>query len=358
MKGKSDLVRGWLRKAASDLVAMRASAQAGALDAACFHAQQAAEKYLKAYLADQDREILHSHNLYKLIAACQEADPAFSELIDTAELLTPFGVEARYDTEFWPSSETLKQAELAADRIAKFVTSRVPTASVRVPAVGMQRVWKEARDRFNWRVDLRKFKDAPKHPGFFDRVIEPANVAQFEDTFRAALIPGGRVERAAEVVFWKNFGNHQGRERITRDLFVWIDGPMRLVKFMEAVQQLAVAPIWESFQKLISSCGQTSGFATPLTFLSFYNPQRFPMVDRKIGQWWSQRFPNEPQFAWNPAHTVISPGKKSWEAYLAWTEFCRRLASELSETGDMAWRARDVEMAVWADVDARLPLDE
>ena len=50
MKERADLVRGWLRKAASDAVAMDASLNAGALDAACFHAQQTAEKYLKAFL--------------------------------------------------------------------------------------------------------------------------------------------------------------------------------------------------------------------------------------------------------------------------------------------------------------------
>lgn len=100
MKGKADLVQGWLKKATSDLVAMRASAQAGALDAACFHAQQAAEKYLKAYLADHDREIVHTHNLFKLLAVCTDIDPTFSQLTDAAELLTPFAVEARYDAEF------------------------------------------------------------------------------------------------------------------------------------------------------------------------------------------------------------------------------------------------------------------
>jgi len=86
MKSKADLVQGWLRKAESDLVAMRASAQAGALDAACFHAQQAVEKYLKAYLVERDREIIHRHNLFRLLAACSEIDPTFSQLMDVAEL--------------------------------------------------------------------------------------------------------------------------------------------------------------------------------------------------------------------------------------------------------------------------------
>ena len=53
MKARNDLVRGWLRKAFSDVVAMDASLNAGALDAACFHAQQAAEKCLKAFLLYQ-----------------------------------------------------------------------------------------------------------------------------------------------------------------------------------------------------------------------------------------------------------------------------------------------------------------
>jgi HEPN domain-containing protein len=44
MKEKADLVRGWLRKAASDVVSMEATLGAGSLDGACFHAQQAAEK--------------------------------------------------------------------------------------------------------------------------------------------------------------------------------------------------------------------------------------------------------------------------------------------------------------------------
>ena len=46
MKEKADVVRGWLRKAASDIVTVEAALGAGSLDGACFHAQQAAEKYL------------------------------------------------------------------------------------------------------------------------------------------------------------------------------------------------------------------------------------------------------------------------------------------------------------------------
>jgi HEPN domain-containing protein len=161
MKGKADLVQGWLKKAASDLVAMRASAQAGALDVACFHAQQAAEKYLKAYLADRDREIVYTHNLFKLLAVCAELDPTFSQLMDAAGLLTPFAVEARYDAEFWPTPDMLTEAESAANRVAKLVCSLVYSVTVMSPS--FVEAWKAARAKFNWRVDLRKFKDAAKY---------------------------------------------------------------------------------------------------------------------------------------------------------------------------------------------------
>ncbi|HTA71100.1 MAG TPA: HEPN domain-containing protein [Bryobacteraceae bacterium] len=349
MKGKADLVQGWLRKAASDLLAMRASAQAGALDAACFHAQRAAEKYLKAYLTDRGREIIHTHNLFKLVNAYAEIDPTFGQLMDEAALLTPFAVEARYDTEFWPTMAVMEEAELAVNRVASLVCSQVQAVTTRPDVYS---TWQAARRKFNWSVDLRKFKDAAKYPGFFDRVIPPEQIEQFEADFRAGLVPRGKVERAAEIVYWKNGGNFRARDRITRDLFIWIDGPQDWLKFVDALKNLAATPTWECFKNLITACGLTSGFATPLTFLSFYDPKRFPMVDQRIGKWWLRRFPDNPQFAWNPDTTVIAQNKKSWEAYIAWTEFCRRQAAGLS------WRARDVEMAVWSDRDAQLPLDE
>jgi HEPN domain-containing protein len=51
MSTVADLAHGWFLKAESDLsTARRVSAGAGPFDTACFHAQQAAEKYLKGAL--------------------------------------------------------------------------------------------------------------------------------------------------------------------------------------------------------------------------------------------------------------------------------------------------------------------
>jgi HEPN domain-containing protein len=52
MKSLEDLARGWWRKGDSDLANAQLCLTANqSLDTACFHAQQAAEKYLKAYLS-------------------------------------------------------------------------------------------------------------------------------------------------------------------------------------------------------------------------------------------------------------------------------------------------------------------
>ena len=208
--------------------------------------------------------------------------------------------------------------------------------------------WKAAREAFSWTVDLRNFKDAAKYrPEFFNLVIGPEQVTEFEDAFRAELVPGGRVERAAEVVYWRNNGAFQSKTKITRALLGRVNSPEAWDRFVSAVKNLAQTLTWESLRELRKLCG---GFATPITFLSFFDPYQFPMVDRRIGDWWEKRFPQEPQFV--RTQKVIAPHPKSWEAYLAWTEFCRRQAAALS------WRARDVEMAVWSDKNAQLPLDE
>jgi len=114
MKKKADVVRGWLRKAASDFVTLEAALGAGAFDGACFHAQQAAEKYLKSFLAFHDRPFPHTRNLGDLTELCGGIDVLFRSLTPIASELTPFAVRLRYDDAFWPTLETAIQARASA----------------------------------------------------------------------------------------------------------------------------------------------------------------------------------------------------------------------------------------------------
>jgi HEPN domain-containing protein len=127
MKSRADLVRGWLRKAGSDLENVRLCLAAGqALDTACFHAQQAVEKSLKAYLVAYEVDFPYLHNLEKLVAICAQRDSAFLTLLESAQELTPYAVELRYDEEFWPDPDTAQAALRVAEEIQAFVVARLP----------------------------------------------------------------------------------------------------------------------------------------------------------------------------------------------------------------------------------------
>jgi len=127
MKTKADLVKGWLRKAESDLLNARICLEAGqSLDTACFHAQQAAEKHIKAYLTEHDIDFPFIHNLEKLVELCTQQDTSFTGIKNMCLDLTPYAVELRYDDDFWPSIETTREAFNVAQTIKAFILERLP----------------------------------------------------------------------------------------------------------------------------------------------------------------------------------------------------------------------------------------
>lgn len=121
MNDNASHARQWLAKAESDLTAARRLLDVGGpYDAVCFHAQQAAEKALKAVLAYADAPIPHTHNLEDLQAQCLASPPmAVAGNVETLDLtgLTAFAVEARYDMEFWPERIEASDAVVMAARV-------------------------------------------------------------------------------------------------------------------------------------------------------------------------------------------------------------------------------------------------
>lgn len=119
--------RGWFRKADSDLATTRKLLEGeGPYDTACFHAQQAAEKYLKGLLAFKDQPIPFIHDLNDLEQLCSSVEPRLDlPLLSLAEL-TPFAVELRYDFEFWPDAGTVEEAIDTTERVREAVLALVP----------------------------------------------------------------------------------------------------------------------------------------------------------------------------------------------------------------------------------------
>lgn len=127
MNDRRSHARAWLAKAESDLTAARRLLEAeGPFDAVCFHAQQAAEKALKALLAFAQVEILRTHNLEDLQVKCADALagqlPAELATLNLSEL-TPYAVEARYDAEFWPDHAAAASAAGTAGRVVDLVSA-------------------------------------------------------------------------------------------------------------------------------------------------------------------------------------------------------------------------------------------
>jgi HEPN domain-containing protein len=73
--------------------------------------QQAAEKFLKAFLTWCDKPFGRTHSLVALVGECLEFDESFQELRDAATTLTPYAVTARYPSDL--PELTIEEAEEA-----------------------------------------------------------------------------------------------------------------------------------------------------------------------------------------------------------------------------------------------------
>jgi len=89
----------WVEKAEGDFATAGrelGAAPAPNFDAACFHAQQCAEKYLKACLVEAGRDFPKTHDLSALLQLLLPAEPALATLRADLDWLTDVGIEVRY----------------------------------------------------------------------------------------------------------------------------------------------------------------------------------------------------------------------------------------------------------------------
>ena len=110
----------WIAKAESDLLNIRNNLDAERVpwDTICFHAQQAAEKMLKAFLVSRSQAVSRTHDLVALLAEAVAAGGALEALEADCRLLTPYAVMLRYPgVPGEPSEQEGRQAVAAAERI-------------------------------------------------------------------------------------------------------------------------------------------------------------------------------------------------------------------------------------------------
>lgn len=121
--------RAWLAKAKMDLdtAAFEMTAEPPFAADALFHAQQAAEKTLKAFLTWHGTAFRKTHNLVELGETCAALDPALEPLLRRAAPLTEYAWKFRYPGE--PEEPTREEAEAAlatARELYEAIFSRLP----------------------------------------------------------------------------------------------------------------------------------------------------------------------------------------------------------------------------------------
>jgi HEPN domain-containing protein/predicted nucleotidyltransferase len=91
-------VEAWIEHANVDLLTIDAILASDRIpwSSVCFHAQQAAEKYLKALIIAHWRRPHRTHDLVALLAACRDAGSPLVDVDDACANLTRFSTDSRY----------------------------------------------------------------------------------------------------------------------------------------------------------------------------------------------------------------------------------------------------------------------
>jgi len=117
----------WVSKAEGDFLTAGRELRARKspnYDAVCFHAQQCAEKYLKAVLQENDKPIPKIHNLIELMLLCEKMDSSFEMLRSDLVTMERFSVGVRYPGEM-AEKEDAQSAFAAAGTVRTFVRQKL-----------------------------------------------------------------------------------------------------------------------------------------------------------------------------------------------------------------------------------------
>lgn len=126
------LVAEWINKAEDDydtacrIMRWRKKPQP---DAVCYHCQQCAEKYLKAFLVLHSVDFPRIHHLPRLNELCSNIEGSFVLIGDLLEQLNPIATEIRYPG-FSAQISDARYALIAVKRVREFMRNQLKTKGV------------------------------------------------------------------------------------------------------------------------------------------------------------------------------------------------------------------------------------
>jgi HEPN domain-containing protein len=115
----------WLARAIGDLALARVPLpEEGYYEDLCFHAQQAAEKAIKAVYKKHDMTFRYTHDLGELLADLMDNGISIPPDVEAAQILTAYAWEARYPGLSEPVTlEEYQEAVQQADDVVRWAES-------------------------------------------------------------------------------------------------------------------------------------------------------------------------------------------------------------------------------------------
>lgn len=123
----NELTAEWVQKAEQDFSSADVLLHAGETplpDTACFHCQQCAEKYLKAYLQEHQIEFERRHDLMPLLDLCASLEADFAAIKSDLQTLDRYAVIVRYPG-ITLDAEIAESALDAAERVRNFIRKKL-----------------------------------------------------------------------------------------------------------------------------------------------------------------------------------------------------------------------------------------
>ncbi|MCS6925943.1 MAG: HEPN domain-containing protein [Candidatus Binatia bacterium] len=133
MKPGRDAGQRWLRQATHDLAIARGHQERGDYADACFMAEQAAQKALKAFLIAQGQRSVPIHSVAQLAERCARFASDFAAHITPGRILDQYYIPTRYPDALAPpavpfesyTQEQGEQAVAAAEAIVALVSQQL-----------------------------------------------------------------------------------------------------------------------------------------------------------------------------------------------------------------------------------------
>ena len=216
--------------------------------------------------------------------------------------------------------------------------------------------WQNALTDYRYPVRLADFDDAQMYPDRFKYDIgngDRTNTMRFEEQFRT-LAPHC-LEAWYEVVFWKMYSQRGAASHRSQTVISNIKASrVNAGELWDLCHNYIQRPCLRTFRPFRAKFAKTTALATAATFPAFICPELFPMVDTQVAKWVQTNggrhgiFPPP-----NLKGTVLR--ENDWDFVQAWVDWCQYTAGILNKRTDQHWRARDVEMAVFAAQPSDLP---